>query len=210
MKQKYGQELAIRQAQKVKARLILHLNNPPRVSSDTSSTLPESVVVQEVLAATDMHSDTTQPVSCTEGRSIRAQDLHEPVPTFTLPSTAESSTAASAHPLPAISVAFGHDMDDQPARTIQDVSPRSPVSRHEHRPSSSVTNTAQNGHTGNSGNVRRTDHSRAPILPLSTTRSPQEVRMEAARLMQNAARLMQEAARLNAEAARLTASVANV
>ncbi|MCJ1286590.1 hypothetical protein MMC26_005936 [Xylographa opegraphella] len=41
-------------------------------------------------------------------------------------------------------------------------------------------------------------------------RTPQEIRLEAARLMQNAARLMQEAARMNAEAARLTASVANV
>ncbi|KAL6716153.1 hypothetical protein ACLMJK_005719 [Lecanora helva] len=39
--------------------------------------------------------------------------------------------------------------------------------------------------------------------------SPQETRLEAARLMQQAAGLMQEAARLNSEAARLTASVAN-
>lgn len=41
-----------------------------------------------------------------------------------------------------------------------------------------------------------------------TTKSPQEARLEAARLMQQAARLMQEAARLNSEAARLTASAA--
>ena len=39
--------------------------------------------------------------------------------------------------------------------------------------------------------------------------TPQETRLEAAKLMQQAARLMQEAARLNAEAARLTASVAS-
>lgn len=39
--------------------------------------------------------------------------------------------------------------------------------------------------------------------------TPQQARLEAARLMQQAAGLMQEAARLNAEAARLTASVAN-
>ena len=42
-----------------------------------------------------------------------------------------------------------------------------------------------------------------------TAKTPQETRMEAAKLMQQAARLMQEAAKLNAEAARLTASVAN-
>ena len=41
------------------------------------------------------------------------------------------------------------------------------------------------------------------------THTPQETRLEAAKLMQQAARLMQEAARLNSEAARLTASVAN-
>ena len=209
VKQKYGQELAIRQAQKVKARLILRLKSPSRISSNTSPNRPEPVVVREAIAATNVHSDATQPVNCTEGHSMRAQGVHESVPTFTSPATIESSTAASAHALPAISVAFGHNMDDQPARTIQGTSQRSPVSRHEQRPSSSTTHTAQSGHTGTSGNVRL-DHSRAPVLPLSTTSSPQEVRMEAARLMQNAARLMQEAARLNAEAARLTASVANV
>lgn len=42
-----------------------------------------------------------------------------------------------------------------------------------------------------------------------TPKTPQEARLEAARLMQQAARLMQEAARLNSEAARLTASVAS-
>ena len=42
-----------------------------------------------------------------------------------------------------------------------------------------------------------------------SAKTPQEIRMEAAKLMQQAARLMQEAAKLNAEAARLTASVAN-
>ena len=41
------------------------------------------------------------------------------------------------------------------------------------------------------------------------TKTPQEARLEAARLMQQAARLMQEAARLNSEAARLTASAAS-
>lgn len=41
------------------------------------------------------------------------------------------------------------------------------------------------------------------------TKTAQETRLEAARLMQQAATLMQQAARLNAEAARLTASVAN-
>lgn len=46
----------------------------------------------------------------------------------------------------------------------------------------------------------------APNAP--TTKTPQEARLEAARLMQQAARLMQEAARLNSEAARLTASAA--
>ena len=50
-------------------------------------------------------------------------------------------------------------------------------------------------------------------LPTGTgqqpSKTPQEARMEAAKLMQQAARLMQEAAKLNAEAARLTASVAN-
>ncbi|CAF9934229.1 hypothetical protein IMSHALPRED_009636 [Imshaugia aleurites] len=40
------------------------------------------------------------------------------------------------------------------------------------------------------------------------TKTPQDARLEAARLMQQAARLMQEAARLNSEAARLTASAA--
>lgn len=41
------------------------------------------------------------------------------------------------------------------------------------------------------------------------TRTNQDTRLEAARLMQQAARLMQEAARLNAEAAKLTLSAAN-
>lgn len=41
------------------------------------------------------------------------------------------------------------------------------------------------------------------------TRTSQDTRLEAARLMQQAARLMQEAARLNAEAAKLTLSAAN-
>ena len=41
-----------------------------------------------------------------------------------------------------------------------------------------------------------------------SSKTPQEARLEAAKLMQQAARLMQEAARLNSEAARLTASAA--
>ena len=45
--------------------------------------------------------------------------------------------------------------------------------------------------------------------PSQINQTPQETRLEAAKLMQQAARLMQEAARLNSEAARLTASVAN-
>lgn len=49
----------------------------------------------------------------------------------------------------------------------------------------------------------------APSAHHQTLKTPRETRHEAARLMQKAARLMQEAARLNAEAARLTASVAN-
>ncbi|MCJ1474631.1 hypothetical protein MMC13_003291 [Lambiella insularis] len=47
-------------------------------------------------------------------------------------------------------------------------------------------------------------------VPPQLPRTPRDARLEAARLMQNAARLMQEAARLNAEAARLTASAANM
>ena len=43
----------------------------------------------------------------------------------------------------------------------------------------------------------------------SGNKTPQETRLEAAKLMQQAARLMQEAARLNSEAARLNASVAS-
>lgn len=45
--------------------------------------------------------------------------------------------------------------------------------------------------------------------PEQPSRTPQETRVEAARLMQQAARLMQEAAKLNFEAARLTASAAS-
>ncbi|MCJ1238538.1 hypothetical protein MMC14_006528 [Varicellaria rhodocarpa] len=48
-----------------------------------------------------------------------------------------------------------------------------------------------------------------PSVVQPTNRTPQETRMEAAKMMQQAARLMQEAAKLSAEAARLIASTAN-
>ena len=190
---------------------MLNLKSPSRISNTACSTRPEPIALQEAMPATNVQSNVTQSANRADGRSLQAQSLHERAPISTLPSTTEFSAATSAHALPNISVAFDDDMDDQPARTIQGVPRTSSVSGHEHRPPSSATNTAQNGCTGPSSNTRRTDNGPAPgpVLPLSTSRSPQEVRMEAARLMQNAARLMQEAARLNAEAARLTASVAN-
>ncbi|KAK4694133.1 hypothetical protein P7C71_g3399, partial [Lecanoromycetidae sp. Uapishka_2] len=55
----------------------------------------------------------------------------------------------------------------------------------------------------------RQPQNQGPVQNSATIRSPQETRIEAARLMQRAADLMQEAARLNSEAARLTLSVAS-
>jgi hypothetical protein len=62
-------------------------------------------------------------------------------------------------------------------------------------------------HAGGSAGLGNTAAAEAGVPVAAKT--PQETRMEAARLMQNAARMMQEAARMNAEAARLIASVAN-
>ena len=62
-------------------------------------------------------------------------------------------------------------------------------------------------HTAAQNSQTPSQHTAAPNS--QTPKTPQDARLEAARLMQQAARLMQEAARLNSEAARLTASAAS-
>lgn len=56
---------------------------------------------------------------------------------------------------------------------------------------------------------RSVSERRGPSQNPESIRTPQETRLEAARLMQRAAELMREAARLNSEAARLTMSAAS-
>lgn len=69
--------------------------------------------------------------------------------------------------------------------------------------SQASSNVAQATDTHSNSNQTSMLHHEQP------TRTNQDTRLEAARLMQQAARLMQEAARLNAEAAKLTLSAAN-
>ena len=215
IKQKYGQEIAIRQAQKVKARLVSKPRSPCsscgqfHENNNTCSTRSESRQDLEEIHSNEINNDMSLPEDHLGNDVSHAVALVErrTIPTSMPIST--SSVATSALALPAISKGCGQAPGERSARNSQGTVRRVPISQPS-QPSYSAASVGQPQRTGNDGNSSAGDRPQPSGNSQAPSKTPQEVRMEAARLMQNAARLMQEAARLNAEAARLTASVANV
>ena len=232
VQQKYGQKIALRQAQKVKAILApksrgpcVHCGKPSHRSGQCpslrTSTLPKEIEPQHMDvddnddgAAQDSFNEDDNPPN----PDIEPEIHRGPVNTISVPSR-------PPHVLVPTLNSVSHMIENNTTRVGSngnsvDMSLRSgnqPMNMSEQQILVPSQNLTQNG------NLNPTPLARLPSarinpnpaisttasLVQTTTRTPQETRMEAAKMMQQAARLMQEAAKLNAEAARLTASVAN-
>ncbi|MCJ1246999.1 hypothetical protein MMC30_004210 [Trapelia coarctata] len=225
VKEKYGQNIALRQAQKVKAILCPRAKQScghcgknhastarcpqpkPRAQPTSHGGTSQSLLAEDTFGL-DFTFTADQP-----------QQLHDftgtrnPTQTSSPPLLSIAAPQTLPHPPQILPPAPRESLTvtNQPAPPID---PRLPP---EPRPQS----TGSNSHQVPSQTLCHPPQLPAPSTtplpthrptgppPLQPARTPQETRLEAARLMQNAARLMQEAARMNAEAARLTASVAN-
>ncbi|MCJ1258377.1 hypothetical protein MMC24_006210 [Lignoscripta atroalba] len=220
VEQKYGQKIALRQAQKVKKVLVPTSKGPCKhcgQSNHTSGRCPQhrrfsgndSISLQENSFGNEgdgMHieSEREQPQSQEIFCDLCLQPGHErsecQTDDNTLATNGSFQTGIQRLPI-----------NDQAGRTATTTSQRPPES-------SSLDPNIVNGDqnlapgTQQASQTQSSSHGVDAMSRVATqnpTRNPQDTRMEAARLMQQAARLMQEAARLNAEAARLTASVAH-
>ena len=221
VERKYGQKIPTRQAQKVKASLTERVKGPCRHCHQightrkycsqlrTSAPGPMNYMnngnAAEGLSnyANGHHDDGTyadggldfdsgderasDPIDYSNGHHPNGQNpafipgQPQPVPSITSSQPQQIGVAID----PDLANRLQRPNYGEPPVTIQPVAARNTAS-------TSQPNRAQSGKSTQSA------------------RTPQESRLEAARLMQQAARLMQEAARLNSEAARLTASVAGM
>ena len=216
VKQKYGQDIALRQAQKVKAMLCPRTKQPcgecgqvhPRSFNCSSNSADHS--------RSQINSESGQ----LESSSVVNIDLNEdhlpqPVeigvrsdPTLNrLPITAPHYENRGLLPSPsAMGPRAGVNSQQlpsmiDPALTANNVQASSTLQPPVQTQSSTMAVPNQ---------VNLTGPTTTSSVGQQASRTAQQTRFEAARLMQTAAKLMQEAARLNAEAARLTASVAHV
>lgn len=215
VKQNYGQDIALRQAQKVKAILCPrskptcshcgkpHAKNSPcgrdltlQATSHGGAVMAESEDDSGMTFEFDINQTQLQDEIVVNNESLQTQG-----PTS---STSQSNhTLAFPHPLTGLGTVArnSHVSPMVDHRLAGDPRPRTAAQiRNQVRPQTS----------NDPSTAIVAGRLSASSADPHHTRTAQETRLEAARLMQNAARLMQEAARLNAEAARLTASVANI
>ena len=216
VKEKYGQDIALRQAQKVKALLC------PK-AKETCERCGKA------------HAKSVRCKQTQRSPTVQASKVQ--------PSRLNQSIAMDWQPQEDLLQSFDHTMSSTATPAVQQIAEVTNIVVDPRIPRSSIARTEQNtaSHhiipTTREPSLILHSHSqlldpngvqaqqqvgnnpqrmpigarvRALVTNPQPSRTPQETRLEAARLMQNAARLMQEAARLNAEAARLTASVANV
>ncbi|MCJ1401323.1 hypothetical protein MMC11_004535 [Xylographa trunciseda] len=216
VKEKYGQDIALRQAQKVKALLC------PK-SKDTCHRCGKA------------HA---RSVRCNRAQTSRARQASRVQPSEPGESIAMDWQShgdllqLSDQPVPDNETPTVQQPGEGAANVVESRLPHSPVARieqmttgHQITPNLPQPSVVLQSHPQplvlNGVQAQQQAGNNPPRIPMGARvrtltanpqppRTPQETRLEAARLMQNAARLMQEAARLNAEAARLTASVANV
>ena len=226
VKEKYGQDIALRQAQKVKALLCpksketcercgkAHARNVRCKRSQRSPAIralrtqpsehqASSVQPSEPIEGTNMDwqspedllQSSDQPISSTTTPPV--QQIGDMITNVADPRLTRNLIARTEH-----NTANHHLISTTQGPSLELQSNAQPL----------VPNGVQTQQTAGN-NLQRMPMGvrvRALVANPQLPRTPQETRLEAARLMQTAARLMQEAARLNAEAARLTASVANV
>lgn len=223
VKNKYGQTISVRQAQKVKRELSRKVKGPCRLCQQTDHSRRDCPQRQ---------------ASGSDGVTAGNADLPEDLGAYADGQT-DNSSAEEEHPRKPThcSVCFrtGHNRKNCPGKdrpeTVQTGNSASPGNQQGPAPTASMSNGPQNQvpldpvltgsfrpaiqrmsrtaqPQGNPGPpIAETEQARvAEVGPL---RTPQATRLEAAKMMQQAAKLMNEAARLNNEAARLTASVAN-
>ncbi|MCJ1383889.1 hypothetical protein MMC17_007003 [Xylographa soralifera] len=221
VKEKYGQDIALRQAQKVKALLCPKSKETCERcgKAHARSVRCKRAHRSSAIQASRDHPSRVQPSEPSESIAMDWQSQED------LLQSSDQPTSSTATP--------GIQQIGEVTTSVVDPRlPRSPISRIDQNAAShQILSTTQepslilqshsqpllpNGIQAQpqaSTNPQRMPMGarvRALVTNPQPPRTPQETRLEAARLMQNAARLMQEAARLNAEAARLTASVANV
>lgn len=220
VKKTYGQEIALRQAQKVKAFLVTKSNNcrtcsashhpnkpcvqsprppvEPLASICCSGTTPDSPSedgVEEDQVVTEITTRQPEQANQRDTTFVSNSSLVIPSKRSKLPPILRSNL-----PLPPLSNTAREQINniviDPKLSTSHQVAPSSVPNMH-----SELLRTVLRPSVAS--------RSTAPNTNQLAAKTSQEIRMEAAKLMQNAARLMQEAARMNAEAARLTASVAS-
>ena len=221
MKEKYGQDIALRQAQKVKALLC------PK--SKEACERCGKAHARSVRCKRIQRSPAIQPSRDSFSR-VQPLELGESIAMDWQPH--EDSLQSSDQPLSSTATPAVQHTGEVTTIILDPRLPHSPMPRVESNTAShQITSTtqesslilqshsqpltpsgvqAQQQANNNPQRMPMGARIRALVPSQQPLRTPQETRLEAARLMQNAARLMQEAARLNAEAARLTASVANV
>ena len=208
VKEYYGQDIALRQAQKVKSALcpkpMALCKRCKKVHS--RKRCPEVLKPRTRLRngpSTQRQTETTDMDWGPTGEVFQVTDQVEAISEPSTYGLAATLSAPLAEVLPIMSVQPDRNEVPEIQQIPTTVDPSLTVER-PRQPLRSETR-QKNPTTLPMGN-----RSTATGLIQQLPRTPQETRMEAARLMQNAARLMQEAARLNNEAARLTASVANL
>ena len=215
VKQKYGQDIALRQAQKVKAMLCPRTKQRceqcGQVHARTMSCYPNSVGHSE-----SQRSLESAQLESNSGADIDFNEDYPPQPNEVSlrndPTPGRTSTTAPLYenrrllPPPPTS-GLGASANSQQLSSMIDPA----LTANLHVPSTlQPPPQNQSNKLTVSSQINLTGRTTASATGQQAPRTVQETRLEAARLMQNAARLMQEAARLNAEAARLTASVAHV
>ncbi|MCJ1395485.1 hypothetical protein MMC18_008371 [Xylographa bjoerkii] len=214
VKEKYGQDIALRQAQKVKALLCPKSKETCQRCGKAHARSVRCNRGQRSRASQDSSVRLSEPSESIgmdwqpDGDTLQPPDPQIPSTETLAVQQTRGATNVNDSRLPRNPIARTEgNIAGQIAPSIIDPS----LSMQSHRqPPIAMGIQVQPQAGSNPPRISTTDRTRAPATSPQPLRTPQETRLEAARLMQNAARLMQEAARLNAEAARLTASVANV
>ncbi|KAL2037067.1 hypothetical protein N7G274_010194 [Stereocaulon virgatum] len=236
IERKYGQKIPTRQAQKVKANLTERVKGPcrhchqlghtrrhcPQLRAPAPGPITFNSMQQDLQRFPDETQDDTTygettmeigspnerapaPMNYINGHQTNGQSSG--YPGHDHPQSASSTAYTQPYP-PRSGVPVDSDI---PPRIQRLNSNEGPV------PMQSAITPTQQLHQQHSITPNQQLHTYSDQLPgqpssaqnQSGNKTPQETRLEAAKLMQQAARLMHEAARLNSEAARLNASVAS-
>lgn len=238
IERKYGQKIALRQAQKVKQMLVPKIRGPCRHCRQMGHSKrqcprrhepPMATGLDEdendgsfgdITAGTQMGSDEGEPLRfeaprcppCRQSGQRQQNCDHAYLPSASdealhSPSGPNNDRQPPNHAI--ISRGFGSNLDPKLTSAIQ--APNSGVhfaSQADVTPPASVTAITQLA-TSTGDRFVRCGPAPASSTEHQLAKTPQDIRLEAAKLMQQAARHMQEAAKLNFEAAKLTASMAN-